>query len=206
MKEISCGTKKENEALNQKYWNERWEQRETGWDIGYPSPAIEKYLTQYKDKHAKILIPGCGNAYEAEFLAENGFSDITILDIAPHAVEILQKKFENRSCIKVIFEDFFEHIGQYDLIIEQTFFCAISPLKRKDYVRKTYELLKPGGKIVGLLFDRLFEKTGPPFGGSIAEYELLFNVLYHIRTMEKCTNSIESRINQEAFIILEKKR
>lgn len=193
------------ETLDQNYWNERWEQRETGWDIGYSSPPIEDYMVQFENKNAKILIPGCGNAHEAEFLLENGFTDITILDIAPNAVAILKKKFENNPEIKVVCDDFFYHHDRYHLIIEQTFFCALNPERRTEYVKKTAELLSPKGKIMGVLFDRFFERQGPPFGGTIEEYRGLFGKEFEIKTMEKCRNSIPARMGLEAFIILEKK-
>jgi hypothetical protein len=38
-------------------------------------------------------------------------------------VAVLQTKFGDNPNIKVICGDFFEHQGQYDLIIEQTFLC-----------------------------------------------------------------------------------
>ena len=76
------------------FWESKWANRETGWDIGYPSPAIEKYILQYPDKEASILIPGCGNAYEAAFLWNLGFKNITVLDIASKAVEILKNNRE----------------------------------------------------------------------------------------------------------------
>lgn len=55
-------------SLDQNYWNTRWANNETGWDIGYPAPAITNYMAQVPDKHIAILIAGCGNAYEAAFL------------------------------------------------------------------------------------------------------------------------------------------
>lgn len=205
MSEISCGTKKPNEELDRNYWNAKWEQRETGWDIGYSSPAIEEYMLQYPDKNARILIPGCGNAYEATFLLENGFSDITILDIAPLAVEVLQKKFKYNPEIKVICGDFFEHTEKYDLMIEQTFFCAISPLLRKEYVQKASELLNENGRIIGVMFNRNFA-GGPPFSGSAAEYEFLFRKNFEIHTLEPCTNSIVPRQGSEVFVNFKKKK
>src|SRR5690606_7045253 len=85
--------------------------KKTGWDIGYPSPAITKYMDGIADKNTAILIPGCGNAYEAEYLIQQGFTNITLIDIAPLAVENLKKKFEGQSAISILCEDFFEHKG-----------------------------------------------------------------------------------------------
>ena len=71
--------------FDQNFWNSRWENGETGWDIGEASSPIAEYFLQVEDKEIKILIPGCGNAHEAELLLEEGFTNITLLDIAQKA-------------------------------------------------------------------------------------------------------------------------
>ena len=190
--------------LDKNYWEERWESRQTGWDIGYSSPAIERYILQYQNKEANILILGCGNAYEVEFLWNLGFKNITVLDISSNAVEILKEKYKDREGVTVICEDFFKHDGNYDLIIEQTFFCALNPNLRKQYAEKMHELLKVNGRIIGVLFNRTFEKNGPPFGGSISEYQSIFEKYFEIEKMEECYNSIASRKGSEIFINLKK--
>ena len=94
------------------------------------------------------------------------------------------------------------HQGKYDLIIEQTFFCALDPLHRSAYAIKMNELLSKSGKLVGLLFDRSFV-SGPPFGGSEEEFRKLFSQHFRLKTMERCYNSIEPRKGSELFINLE---
>ena len=190
--------------LDENYWEERWINEKTNWDIGYSSPAIDEYILQYPNKEASILIPGCGNAYEVEFLWKSGFSNITVLDISTTAVQILRDKYQDRKGFTVICEDFFNHQGKYDLIIEQTFFCALHPDFRPQYVNKMHGLLNKGGRIIGVLFNRVFEKDGPPFGGSVLEYQNLFNNDFEIQKMEECYNSIEARKGSEVFINLKK--
>ena len=190
--------------LDENYWEERWINEKTGWDIGYSSPAIEEYILQYPNKEASILIPGCGNAYEVEFLWNRGFSNITVLDISTTAVQILRDKYQGKKGVTVICEDFFNHHGKYDLVIEQTFFCALHPDFRPQYVNKMHGLLNKGGRIIGVLFNRVFEKDGPPFGGSVLEYQNLFNNDFEIQKMEECYNSIEARKGSEVFINLQK--
>lgn len=189
------------------YWDERYRQHETKWDIGDISIPLKVYFDQLPDKAISILIPGCGNSYEAAYLLEQGFTNITLIDISPLLTEELSKKFADQSGkqLTIITGDFFELQAQYDLIIEQTFFCALQPSQRGDYVKKMHELLKPGGKLVGVLFDRAFE-GGPPFGGSKAEYEPLFGSTFSLRTMEPCYNSIKPRAGTELFFIAEKKK
>ena len=193
-------------STEQEYWEKRYQNKETGWDLGTVSPPIKKYVDQLEDLNISILIPGCGNAYEANYLLDKGFTNFTLIDISPSLVEQLKSLFNNdqQKRIKIICGDFFEMHGQFDLIIEQTFFCAIPPKLRKDYCKKMNELLSPKGKLIGLLFNRSFENN-PPFGGSIDEYDQLFAPYFNIITMESCYNSIEPRQGSELFIQMTKR-
>ncbi|MCT1529736.1 TPMT family class I SAM-dependent methyltransferase [Sphingobacterium daejeonense] len=189
-------------SLDQNFWNQRWKNQQTGWDIGYASTPIVTFMEKYPNKDARILIPGCGNAYEAAYLLENGFTNLTLIDIAPIAIQNVKEKFKNNPHINIVHGDFFEHKGEYDLLIEQTFFCALEPKLRSEYVKQASSLLADGGEIMGLLFGKEFESQGPPFGGSITEYRLLFDKLFVIEKMELCYNSIAPREGSELFIKL----
>jgi SAM-dependent methyltransferase len=188
--------------FDEQYWNYRYKSGQTGWDTGYPATPVKEYIDQLSDKSLSILMPGCGNAYEAEYLLQSGFSRVTLIDIAGVAVKRLKEKFASQQ-INIIHGDFFKHEGQYDLILEQTFFCALHPLRRKDYARKMAELLKPGGKVAGVLFDREFD-DGPPFGGSADEYFELFSGYFTRIKIEACYNSIPPRQGTEVFIRIRK--
>ena len=59
---MSTGDQKE-------YWINRYKEERTGWDIGYPSTPLKEYIDQLQDKNLRILIPGAGNGYEAEYLS-----------------------------------------------------------------------------------------------------------------------------------------
>ncbi|MBP6550966.1 MAG: methyltransferase domain-containing protein [Flavobacterium sp.] len=190
--------------LDQEYWDTQYKTNATGWDLGKISPAIEAFTKTLENKNTRILIPGCGNSYEAEHLLNEGFTNITVIDIAPTLIENLQKKFQNNPNIQIILGDFFEHQADYELIIEQTFFCALPPTMREQYVRKMHELLSDKGKLVGLLFNKTFE-SGPPFGGSQSEYEQLFEPHFEFLQMDLCQNSIKPRANSELFIEFQKK-
>ncbi|HEY4109034.1 methyltransferase domain-containing protein [Puia sp.] len=195
------------------YWNERWLTGDTGWDMGGVSPPLQHYFQQLTHKDLPILIPGCGNAYEAAWLLDNGFTDITLLDIAEQPTRLLREKFAG-SPIKILTADFFQHQGQYHLIVEQTFFCSLDPTLRPAYAEKAHDLLRPGGRLAGLLFDRDF--TGgppdrppvcrpkahqPPYGGHKAEYQKLFGKNLTLKTLAPCYNSIKPRAGKELFFI-----
>jgi methyl halide transferase len=189
--------------LNAGFWDQRYQNNLTGWDLGAVSPPLSDYFDQLPDKNISILIPGCGNAYEAAYLLEKGFTNITLIDIAPSLVKGLLEKHQAHigKQLTLIAGDFFKHSGQYDLVVEQTFFCALDPSLRNAYAAHMQKLVKPGGKLAGLLFDKSFE-GGPPFGGSKSEYQSLFERYFHIEKMEPCTNSVKPRMGSEVFIEL----
>ena len=194
------------ETLDEHYWNNRYATNATGWDVSIISTPLREYFDQLQDKDMAILIPGCGNAYEAEYLLQNGFTNVTVVDIAKHAVQLISERLNAYlgKQLKVVHGDFFKLEQQFDLIVEQTFFCALDPSLRKAYAAKMHDLLKTGGKLAGVLFNREFE-GGPPFGGTCEEYSALFTPLFEIKEMSPCRNSIVPRAGTELFVILRKK-
>ena len=187
------------ENLSSNYWNERYKIFAIGWDLGEISPPIKAYVDQLEDKSVAILIPGCGNAYEAEYLHRKGFTNVHVLDFASEPIADFKKRVVDFPENHLHQDDFFIHQGQYDLILEQTLFCAIDPLLRADYVKSVKRMLSPKGKLVGLLFNRQFE-GGPPFGGHKTDYEKLFSQEFSIVEMNECYNSVAPRKGSELFI------
>lgn len=186
------------------YWQQRWDEGQTGWDVGGPSTPLKDYIDQLKDKDMRILIPGCGNAYEGEYLFEQGFSNTWLIDLAPGAVQSARERSALIPAEQFILGDFFEHEGAYDLILEQTFFCALDPAMRPAYAKKMHSLLKPGGKLVGVLFEDELYKDHPPFGGEREQYRNYFEGLFAFETFDRAYNSIKPREGRELFIRLRK--
>ena len=194
-------------TLSANFWTERYDTERTGWDIGYTSTPLATYIDQLKNPELRILIPGCGNAYEAFYLWEKGFRKLTLLDISPRPVARLRAQFAEhfQEQPNILLEDFFEHQGTYDLILEQTFFCALPPSARPDYARKMAELLKPGGQLVGVLFNRHFTHQGPPFGGDPEAYAAHFAPYFEFKHWAECRHSIPPRRGSEWWINLVRK-
>ncbi len=185
--------------LDEQYWSERWKAQQTGWDIGAPAPAIIEFFEKNNYQDKSILIPGCGNAYEALALWNLGYKNITIVEIVKSKVDELKVRFADTG-IKVIHEDFFNHASKYDIIIEHTFFCALEPMLRNQYAVHMRELLKENGQLVGLLFDRIFEQSGPPFGGDTTSYYNLFSLYFSSVNIVPCNNSIAPRKGSEVWL------
>ena len=204
MSEEKCCTTATDLKVDQNYWENQYQEKNTGWDLGQIAPPLKQYFDSLIDKNIRILIPGCGNSYEAQYLLNQGFTNITIIDIAPTLIKNLKNKFSDNPNIQIILGDFFEHQGIYDYIFEQTFFCALQPILRQKYVLKMHQLLSDNGKLAGLLFNRKFEKS-PPFGGSLNEYIQLFQNVFFLNTITLAENSVPARENTELFFEFTKK-
>lgn len=188
--------------LSEEFWSQRYQDNQTGWDLGQVSPPLRAYIDQLEDKLLRILIPGGGNSYEAEYLWERGFHNVYVIDLSQRPLDNLKGRCPDFPKEQLIQGDFFEHSDKYDLILEQTMFCAIDPSLRQKYADKVYELLGSGGKLVGVLFNREFD-GGPPYGGDMAEYQGYFTKFSEI-SMELCHNSIEPRQGSEVFVRIKK--
>jgi SAM-dependent methyltransferase len=188
--------------LDEIFWNDKYISGQMGWDIGHVSTPLKEYIDQLTDKNIRILIPGGGNSYEAEYLFKQGFKNVEVVDISSIPLKNLKKRLPSFPQENLIHQDFFELKGHYDLILEQTFFCALDPSLRETYAEKMVELLKPSGKLVGLLFNIPLNEDKPPYGGSLEAYRELFLKYFKIEKMEPAYNSIPPRAGNEVFISL----
>lgn len=191
---------------NKEFWEQKYGKGDTGWDIGCISTPLKEYIDQLTDKDLKILIPGAGNAYELLYLVEKGFTNVFVIDIARQPLENIKKRMPYFPEHQILEGNFFDlALNNFDLILEQTFFCALDPGLRPAYVNKMKQLLKPSGKLAGLLFNFPLTESGPPFGGSATEYRSLFKAYFKIKTLETARNSIKPRAGKELFFIFEPK-
>ncbi|MCC6865088.1 MAG: SAM-dependent methyltransferase [Ignavibacteria bacterium] len=189
---------------NKDFWQNRWENNQTGWDLGCAAPPIAAYIDKLPDKNIKILIPGAGNAYEAEYLYKHGFKNVFVLDITLKPLKNLALRVPEFPKGNLLNKNFFEHTGKYDLIIEQTFFIAIDPEMRNSYINKMHELLIPGGVLAGLLiFDSEPAAEGPPFIDTFEGFRKYFyNDKFEVKKFEIAENSITPRAGREIFMEL----
>ena len=191
--------------LSASAWDNRYKEQDIGWNLGVVSPPLKSYIDQLKNKDLKILIPGGGNSYEAEYLRKKGFKNVYVADISKTALDNIKKRVPDYPNSQLLQKNFFNISEQFDMILEQTFFCAIHPSLRNDYVKKVSELLNKNGKLVGVLFNAPLFTKRPPFGGNKEEYTKLFTPFFRLYIFEKCYNSIKSRENKELFIKFIKK-
>jgi len=191
--------------LTESFWNQKYIEEKIAWDLGKVSPPIKHYIDQVENKKTSILIPGAGNSYEAEYLWKKGFSNVTVLDISFEALRRFKERVPSFPENQMVHADFFQFSGKFDLIIEQTFFCAIEKKRRPSYVRHSAGLLRKESKLVGLLFHVPLNEEQPPFGGNEKEYKRLFEPYFKIQTFQKELNSVDSRKGKELWVEFVKK-
>tara|TARA_Y200000002_G_scaffold177351_1_gene146152 strand:- start:668 stop:1267 length:600 start_codon:yes stop_codon:yes gene_type:complete len=193
--------------LDYSFWNLRYQNNQTGWDLGQVSEPIKKWFENQENKKINVLIPGAGKGYEVKYGFENGFENIFYMDFSSRAGDLFKETCPEFPKGQILVGDFFSLKKPlfFDVIIEQTFFCAIDPLLRPNYVEKTNEILKENGEIIGLLFNREFDTKGPPFGGTEKEYKELFNSKFNFKKFENCLLSSLPRKDYEFWIEFIKK-
>lgn len=197
-----------NTKEQEEFWSTRYSEKRTGWDIGGPSTPLKEYINQLENKDLRILIPGAGNAYEAEYLWQQGFKNTHVLDISEAPLTAFSQRVPQFPKEQLLLGNFFEQSGEYDLILEQTFFCSFPPLKenRLAYARKMASLLNKDGKLVGLWFNIPLkgDLVNRPFGGDKTEYLSYLSAYFNVLTFEECHNSIKPRMGNELFGIFQK--
>lgn len=171
------------------FWETRYRDHVTPWDAGKVPAALRRYVRQLAPG-ARVLIPGCGSAYEAYYLLENGF-DVLAIDFSQAAVEAAQQTlacFPNRVQVADFFA--FDCARPYDCVYERAFLCALPPKLWPQYARRMAAVVRPGGTLAGFFFFRQTEK-GPPFGTSPQALHTLLDADFELVEDRDVDDSIE---------------
>jgi SAM-dependent methyltransferase len=214
----------EQKVEKEKFWCDRYQNQETGWDLNQPSPILVNMFPRMKVPPSRVLVLGCGRGHDAVYFAKQGHF-VTAVDISPKALEEAQKLYGSTyPNIRWVQADIFnlprDWDQSFDLIWEHTCFCAINPTRRNELVGIWRRLLSEHGQLLAIFF--VMEKRGgPAFGAS--EWELRqrlqknFRFLYwgrwrqlyshpHSSEAVKVTESFsQSRLGKELFVLANKK-
>ncbi len=194
------------EMYTKEYWDSYYEgSRRVGWDVGYVSTPLKEYFDQITDKSLKILVPGAGSGWEAEYLYKAGFLNTYILDFSMEAIRRFRERCPEFPQNQIITDDFFSHDKKYDLLVEQTFFTSFPVSYRQQFADKIQSLLHTGGKYMGITFNHHFNLDAPPFGATEEEFRELFSPYFDFKIFNTATNSIKPRRGREVFFVLVKR-
>lgn len=147
------------------FWEQRYRNGTTPWDAGCVPRALQDFVAERRATQAgaaRVLLPGCGNAWEARHLCEMGWQ-VLALDFSPAAVAgavPVMGRWRDR----LLLADFFTFAAEapFDLIYERAFLCALPRRLWPDYAARGAELLRPGGLLAGFFYFGS-EPKGPPF-------------------------------------------
>ncbi len=166
-------------------WETRYQQGETPWDKGAPSPGLQDFLTLHPLLIGRVLVPGCGFGHDVRLLA-GAAPEVLGLDLAPSAIEGA-RAFPRVGGESYAVGDFFQlpesYRGAFDWVWEHTCFCAIDPAMRSAYVESAAQALKSGGNFLAVFYldpGQGHPSDGPPFGVSKAELDALFEVRFEL--------------------------
>lgn len=170
------------------FWDRRYEKRETPWDFHGVPRALRTFLELAR--LGAVLIPGCGPGHEVRAFHEAGWK-VTAIDFSPVAVEQARGRLGDLADC-VVLGDFFKHdlsIGEFDLVYERTFLCALSPHRWPDYAQRVAELLRPGGRLAGIFFHGE-EPDPPPYPLPEGRAHELFGARFSLKNSEPVTDSL----------------
>ncbi len=153
------------------FWDVRFREGFTPWDAGGVPAAVRELLAR-EPARLRVLIPGCGSAYEARAFAAAGH-DVVAIDFSAAAIDAARRVLGELERI-LVFGDFFEYDSgaPFDLVYERALLCALPRAHWGRWAARVADVLRPGGRLAGFFFwgDT---PTGPPFGLTAGELEAL---------------------------------
>lgn len=147
---------------NPAFWDKRFQEGVTPWDAGRVPDHFAHFVARHPQA-LRTLIPGCGSAWEARFLAESGWP-VTALDFSPVAIAQAKQTLGDVA-VELCCADFFtvDLPEAPDFIYERAFLCALPRKLWVNWGHRVAELLPSGGLLAGYFF-LCDQKKGPPFG------------------------------------------
>lgn len=144
------------------FWDKRFGAGTTPWDAGGVPADLMTFAATVAGS-PRVLIPGCGSAWEARWLIERGWQ-VTALDFSAEAIRAARDVLgAHAHCL--LHGDFFRFDAGpgYDILYERAFKCALPRKLWPAYAERCAQLLPPGGLLAGFFFFR-DDPKGPPFG------------------------------------------
>jgi SAM-dependent methyltransferase len=181
--------KKSTNSARPAFWNQRYASGETPWVLHKIPATLRSFLTRTRRK-GRVLIPGCGTDHGViKVFADAGF-EVTAIDFSPVVLAETKKALGNFDG-KIMRADFFKSdFGRrFDLVYERTFLCAMHPRRWARYAKRVAELLRPGGKLIGIFFYGT-EPEPPPYPINKTQAAEIFGEYFRLVRDVKVSNSV----------------
>jgi len=141
------------------FWDLRYDAGFSPWDAGRVPVQLAAYASA---ERGRVLVPGCGSAWDVRRFAEQGWTVLGI-DFSAEALEAARAPL-GPYADRVRRADFFSPIAEepFDTIYERAFLCALPRRLWPSWGERVAALLRPGGKLAGFFYFDSGER-GPPF-------------------------------------------
>ena len=181
--------KKSSDSARPAFWDQRYTSGETPWMLDKIPAALRSFLDRTATR-GKVLVPGCGTHHEAiRAFADAGF-DVTAVDFSTIAIAQTRNALPDFDG-QIVHADFFKYDfrTRFDLVYERTFLCALHPRRWPRYAKRSAELLRPGGKFVGIFFYGT-EPEPPPYPINKTQAGEIFGKYFRLVRDVKVSDSV----------------
>lgn len=198
-----------NSVNNQSFWDKLYSNEKAGWDMKSPTPVFKSYLKEQRfPVSSKILIMGSGYGYDAIEAAKTGL-DVTAVDFSPAAIRIAKKNADGQNAtVKFLVQDFFtltdKFNNYFNLVYDYVTYCAIDPVRRKEYAKMIYDMLSCDGLFIALWFPVEKRSGGPPFGIDLNETQNIFTKHFTLQLTANHQDTIKPRKGREILQVYKK--
>jgi len=142
------------ERLEEQHWDSLWRNRapdEMSWYEAHPATSLELIRSVSAPRSSVIDVGGGASRVVDELLA-GGYEDVTVLDIAPHALELARRRLGgDASRVRWAEGDVLEYdFGRtFDVWHDRAVFhFLVDPRDRIQYVDALVDALAPGGHAI----------------------------------------------------------
>lgn len=147
---------------------EHWEnvfstkkETEVSWYQQKPETSLKFFEKYSVPKNAKILEIGGGDSYLIDHLLEQGYENLTLLDISENAIEKIKKRLgENAGKVNFVVSDIldFSPSEKFDVIHDRASFHFLT---KEEDIQKYATLINDISVKNGLYFVGTFSESGP---------------------------------------------
>lgn len=187
------------DASSPEFWDERFDRHFTPWDQAGVPEAFQTFALAHRETLQNVLIPGCGSAYEALWLAQEKWR-VKAIDFSPSAVAAARQQLGEHADV-VEQADFFAYRPPFETswIYERAFLCALPRDRWQDYAARMAALLGPGALLAGFYFLGATPK-GPPFGIERDALDALLAPYFELVEEHEVTGSVDVFAGRERWL------
>jgi hypothetical protein len=143
------------------FWELRYGAHFAPWDAGKVPVQLLEFV-RASPHPRRVLVPGCGSAWDVRCFAEHGW-DVLGIDFSAAAVAEARRVLGPHGG-RVREADFFAPIGEapFEVVYERALLCALPRRLWEAWGRRMAELVEANGMLAGFFYFDEGER-GPPF-------------------------------------------